>query len=1744
MKTRGITGSVLQKALANEAKRNLDSGVLESSAERTASEVCVDGAARLRKSVSSQSCCESGNRSGENDVKQTTSIASPEHAAAMPCKESEIYKKLWEDAMCHKSLRPQSVSAVSTGTVEKSKVSYDLRPSLQNSVTQQLSTGSPPPPGLPQRECQHSCHPPAMKEATKRPSLCASQSSNQQKSVSVTVEPNSVAINYDQPAPKSVVVKSSRVMRSVSERSLEVVRPLPPKPSVEKEANGSRVPDMVSKVRLDEPSSRIEEKGIPTAQSKSEEHWRAVMQLLLQPHPPSKSTSSTSRPAPPSGPAVPSVPQPRPPPSEARSPSIVIRQSLSLQPPIGSAPPVQTLEPSVVPDPSVCSTSIAPVQAGPSAPPRVRPFEDFLSQSFFAMQLCNAKRQFHTLREQLSLFERSSDLTFESFSAKRKGLCQLSCCQPISPKRDLHDRIRCVRKFWPDWKLQQTLRSLPVGTVISLELSLLGPLATDPELHTISATVGDPLSPESRATIQSASGVKVAIPCPFVRVQRLRVHTPPSPPPPPVRTRLQLMALAYGRLHSRVKMKVDGRRVIGVIISCPSTTCDVLYRTQSGKRKRISVFDQRVSHVWFIKTDPTTATRGTIWSPVILSGTSLQDELAHETATGVAGLERKEGDDVVLCTSVSSAVENNLLQGKKGARFCTFNVRTANPRAQSRELLHFFTTRRIDVLVVPECRWTEVPFYFSEQHCALNPAVDGNGGIAIISRRPLIDILSYTVGHHGCISGKVDCGKFYLRILAMYCPHSSRPRTELDAFWNGLNRFLTHVGKRDHDSGVPTRRVCLGDMNAGDKIVKQTHYYTADLRADFMQLHDFRSCMEVLPKASRKTAFTWTSPGGHPRQLDGVLVQQRYFSDVSRVRILDPPLPSDHRPIVVDFKFHCRSKRIINKDPRPDYTLLQQPEVRAQCVALLEPVINDPTSTYTHLAEKIRKAAEQHLFAPIPPMSFAAPNDPVVDQIRKLGDLRSLMKASAVADIQYCTSVVEKFDHLVKTQPKAAYAQLLKLQSPTAKSWPTSSSASDIMTYVKSINGLPREHTHPGFAVRDDIFDNDVVSSADFTADEVKSAVRDMKNHKATGEDGVASEFFALPELLPTLLRLINAYLNGTTMDECLVTLIALVPKKGDLSVVENYRPVCLVSHFLKLINLLLLKRIRAKVDKFLRYGQNGFRQYRGTMSHAMALQMLIATGEPLYLLFVDFSSAFPSITFESIISALRSFRIPERIIQAVMRCHHGHQVRVKGEDGALLEGSYELLTGVMQGDTLAPYLFIMVLDCLLCELKTNVPLKLNGTDGPPSKYTLRSGATAVTNFLQELGYADDLLFPFSDIASIKPLLEELQAKAKSVGLDINLKKGKTEYVIVNVPDAQAFPPVQILDLAGNSVTINRASDYTYLGTQVVNLEGQVNRRIGLAWASVRKFRAFWDSKCPNRVKKQLFTCLVQSALTYGMELLTPALASRLDGAYGRMLTYVFARGHHQDEWEQYHNGEFPHLSSLLVFRRIKLVGHSLRRDEPLSRILRTNHIMCFRTNSQSDLPRTDGRKPSIIKSLSEDLSMYSLAGQKYSVKDAQPHTKWPKALDRDGWRKLANECAAKHEDELYAPLVASRVSRWEAPCHDPTTLDGRIVNKQNLKRDIATLHAGAMEPGSELDNYLRECRNASHGRSHQKCKKCFDEYVGMTYVRCRVNKFQLTLERNYRHDDAVVPTLAPRPPIHDQKGNYVRFRDLNYETM
>ena len=66
----------------------------------------------------------------------------------------------------------------------------------------------------------------------------------------------------------------------------------------------------------------------------------------------------------------------------------------------------------------------------------------------------------------------------------------------------------------------------------------------------------------------------------------------------------------------------------------------------------------------------------------------------------------------------------------------------------------------------------------------------------------------------------------------------------------------------------------------------------------------------------------------------------------------------------------------------------------------------------------------------------------------------------------------------------------------------------------------------------------------------------------------------------------------------------------------------------------------------------------------------------------------------------LETYGIPNEIIKAIMTMYKNIQVFVRSPDGDA--EFFDIIAGVLQGDTLAPYLLIIVLDYVLRNLDQN----------------------------------------------------------------------------------------------------------------------------------------------------------------------------------------------------------------------------------------------------------------------------------------------------------------------------------------------------------------------------------------------------------------------------------------------------------
>ena len=90
-------------------------------------------------------------------------------------------------------------------------------------------------------------------------------------------------------------------------------------------------------------------------------------------------------------------------------------------------------------------------------------------------------------------------------------------------------------------------------------------------------------------------------------------------------------------------------------------------------------------------------------------------------------------------------------------------------------------------------------------------------------------------------------------------------------------------------------------------------------------------------------------------------------------------------------------------------------------------------------------------------------------------------------------------------------------------------------------------------------------------------ALKQLKNNKAAGEDGITSELLKVGGtlVLKVLQRLFNSVLfDGTTPEAWNRGVVVLFFKKGDKTLLKNYRPISLLSHVYKLFSRVITNRL------------------------------------------------------------------------------------------------------------------------------------------------------------------------------------------------------------------------------------------------------------------------------------------------------------------------------------------------------------------------------------------------------------------------------------------------------------------------------------------------------------------------------------------------------------------------------------------
>ena len=201
----------------------------------------------------------------------------------------------------------------------------------------------------------------------------------------------------------------------------------------------------------------------------------------------------------------------------------------------------------------------------------------------------------------------------------------------------------------------------------------------------------------------------------------------------------------------------------------------------------------------------------------------------------------------------------------------------------------------------------------------------------------------------------------------------------------------------------------------------------------------------------------------------------------------------------------------------------------------------------------------------------------------------------------------------------------------------------------------------------------------------------------------------------------------------------------------------------------------------------------------------------------------------------------------------------------------FDIVAGVLQGDTLAPYLFIICLDNVF---RTSIDkMKENGFE-LTKKWSRRYPAKTIT----DANYANDIAILANTPAQVETLLHSLERAASGIGIYINAHK--TEYLSFNQTDG-------ISTLNGSSLKL--VDKFTYLGSSVSSSEKDIDTQLTKAWAAIDKLSVIWKSGLTDKMKCSFFQAVVVSILLYGCTtwMVTKRLKKKLNGNYTRMLLAI-----------------------------------------------------------------------------------------------------------------------------------------------------------------------------------------------------------------------------------------------------------------
>jgi len=393
----------------------------------------------------------------------------------------------------------------------------------------------------------------------------------------------------------------------------------------------------------------------------------------------------------------------------------------------------------------------------------------------------------------------------------------------------------------------------------------------------------------------------------------------------------------------------------------------------------------------------------------------------------------------------------------------------------------------------------------------------------------------------------------------------------------------------------------------------------------------------------------------------------------------------------------------------------------------------------------------------------------------------------------------------------------------------------------------------------------DDVDTDPFSIEEILAAARSLPNNKAPGPDEVTNEIIKVAVSCDShkFHRAMNNCLQGGRFPaRWKHGKLVLIRKLGKpLDNPSAYRPICLLDGCGKLLEKLVVARLRDHLtgDLAIADNQYGFRRGRSTLDALGRLKSIVRSATPGHayhhklvgMLTLDVKNAFNSAPWEFILAAARAKRVPGGLQKMLESYLSERTIEVSTPTGGNTFAR-EMSCGVPQGSVLGPDLWNLLYDGLL---KIDLPV---GVD--------------------LIAFADDVAI--ISTASVPVLLEERLAETFNIISEwmsahgLELAAEKTEAIVIT--RRRVHNEISVL-CAGH--TVKSQPSLRYLGVQIDKKLGFAEHAdlvAGRAATAIRQLGFIMPNlRGPRQKSRRLLSCVATSRLLYAAPFWTDTMQAR-----------------------------------------------------------------------------------------------------------------------------------------------------------------------------------------------------------------------------------------------------------------------------